>query len=245
MKNPRIHSKTQIPPNGGTKPWARGSSTGYDDKNGPTEVDASGLLSICIFSKYIQGHIAQIQNFEKVRDIRNTTLHAANYEVDTQTANNCLDAMIAVLSDTRELHMDKEAQIKCAFIQKLKSGLLQMPIDILEYVNAFALRNTNADDEIRDLQKKIADYVNQAKDEMNVVKCDAVQTLKNTTKEGVASILEKQGKAENSINAARTKAVNALTSIKTEAIGTFVNSARMQELEKIRIEEEVYSQKKN
>ena len=67
-------------------------------------------------------------------DIRNTTLHAAEYELDTPTAIDCLDAIKAVLSDPKELVYDKDAQMALANVEKVRAfitGLKDTYINIL------------------------------------------------------------------------------------------------------------------
>ena len=42
------------------------SSPGYLDKTGPNQVDATGLLSMCINSSYMRQHVTSIGHFEEV-----------------------------------------------------------------------------------------------------------------------------------------------------------------------------------
>ncbi|WAR29573.1 hypothetical protein MAR_003141, partial [Mya arenaria] len=94
------------------------STSGYLDKTEPNHVDASGLLSICINSSFIKKLISNIQHFEELRNIRNKALHDAHYEFDRQTADDCLDKMIAVLEDPQELLHNASAKKAADNIRK-------------------------------------------------------------------------------------------------------------------------------
>ncbi|WAR29447.1 CX038-like protein, partial [Mya arenaria] len=103
------------------------SSAGYLDKTGPNQVDASGLLSICINSSFIKQHISNIQRFEEVRSIRNKTLHDARYELEGKTADDYLDKMISVLEDPQELMHDAFAKQAAYHIRKIKARTERTP----------------------------------------------------------------------------------------------------------------------
>ncbi|WAR29439.1 hypothetical protein MAR_003007, partial [Mya arenaria] len=62
-----------------------------------------------------------LQGFVDVRDIRNKTLHDAHYELDGQTADDCLDKMITVLEDPNELIHDTFAKQAANHIRKIKA----------------------------------------------------------------------------------------------------------------------------
>ncbi|WAR29432.1 hypothetical protein MAR_003000 [Mya arenaria] len=62
-----------------------------------------------------------------VRDIRNKTLHDANYELDGQKADDCLDKMITVLEDPQELIHDTFAKPAANQIRKIKAKTEETP----------------------------------------------------------------------------------------------------------------------
>ncbi|XP_052787092.1 uncharacterized protein LOC128222209 isoform X2 [Mya arenaria] len=82
-----------------------------------------GLLYV---RKGLQGYVdtkgkQQYQTFmNKVRDIRNRTLHDAHYELDGQTADECLVKMIIVLEDPQVLIHDTFAKQAANHIRKIK-----------------------------------------------------------------------------------------------------------------------------
>ncbi|XP_052786091.1 uncharacterized protein LOC128221526 [Mya arenaria] len=106
------------------------STAGYLDKTGSNQVDASGLLSICMNSSYMRQNITHIQHFEELRNIRNMTLHDPHYELDGQTADDCLDKMIAVLEDPQELIHDTFAKQAANQMRKIKFKT-EKPPDII------------------------------------------------------------------------------------------------------------------
>ncbi|XP_052787082.1 uncharacterized protein LOC128222205 [Mya arenaria] len=128
------------------------SSAGYFDKIGASQMDASGLLSICINSSFIKQHITNIQQFEEVRDIRNKTLHDARYEIDEKTANDCLDKMITVLQDPQELIHDTFAQRAAHLIINIKAKIEKTPAVMTETLHKWLQTNFDVDKHLKEIE---------------------------------------------------------------------------------------------
>ncbi|WAR29433.1 hypothetical protein MAR_003001 [Mya arenaria] len=128
------------------------SSAGYFDKNGTSQIDASGLLSICINSSFIKQHITNIQQFKELRDIRNTTLHDARYELEGQTADDCLDKMITVLQDPQELIHDKFAQQAAHAIRNIKAKIEKTPAIMTETLQKWLQTNFDVDRYLKEIE---------------------------------------------------------------------------------------------
>ncbi|XP_052798068.1 uncharacterized protein LOC128230097 isoform X2 [Mya arenaria] len=131
------------------------STSGYMDKTGPNHVDASGLLSICINSSFIKQHISNIQQFEEVRNIRNKTLHDANYEFDRQTAEDCLDKMIAVLLDPQELVYNTSAKDAADHIRTIKETSSKIP----EFISKALGKSLQTNFEVESALKQIEEQM--------------------------------------------------------------------------------------
>ncbi|WAR29437.1 hypothetical protein MAR_003005, partial [Mya arenaria] len=128
------------------------SSAGYFEKTGPNHVDASGLLSICMNSAFIKQHITTIQHFEELRDIRNKTLHDAYYEMDGQTADDCLDKMIKVLEDPQELIHDTFAKQAANHIRKIKVKTENTPTIMTEALHKWLRINFDVDKFLKEIE---------------------------------------------------------------------------------------------
>ncbi|WAR29440.1 CX038-like protein, partial [Mya arenaria] len=128
------------------------SSSGYFDKMGASQIDASGLLSICINSSFIKQHITNIQRFEEVRDIRNKTLHGDHYELDGQTADDCLDKMIIVLQDPQELIHDTFAQRAAHVIRNIKAKIEKTPAIMTETLQKWLRTNFDVDKHLKEIE---------------------------------------------------------------------------------------------
>ncbi|WAR29416.1 hypothetical protein MAR_002984, partial [Mya arenaria] len=133
------------------------SSAGYFDKMGASQMDASGLLSICINSSFIKQHITNVQRFEEVRDIRNKTLHDAHYELDGQTADDCLDKMITVLEDQQELLHDTFAQQNANLIRNIKAKIEKTPAIMHESLQKWLQTNFDVDKCLKEIEGPMYD----------------------------------------------------------------------------------------
>ncbi|XP_052787003.1 uncharacterized protein LOC128222166 isoform X2 [Mya arenaria] len=131
------------------------SSSGYFDKTGPNDVDASGLLSICINSSFINQHISNTQHFEEVRNIRNKTLHDAHYELDGQTADDCLDKMVTVLEDPQELVYDMCAKQADNHITKIKAKTEKTPAIMNEALHKWLKTNFDVDQALKEIESQM------------------------------------------------------------------------------------------
>ncbi|WAR29423.1 hypothetical protein MAR_002991, partial [Mya arenaria] len=128
------------------------STPGYLDKTRPNQVDASGLLSICINSLFIKQHIKTIHHFEEVRNIRNKTLHDPNYEMDGQTADDCLDKIIKVLEDPQELIHDTFAKQAANHIRKMKVKTKNTPPNMTEALQKRLRINFDVDKLLKEIE---------------------------------------------------------------------------------------------
>ncbi|XP_052787511.1 uncharacterized protein LOC128222513 isoform X1 [Mya arenaria] len=128
------------------------SSVGYFDKTGPNHVDASGLLSICINSSFIKQRITTIKHFKEVRDIRNKTLHDAHYEMDGKTADDCLNKMIKVLEDRKELKYDNYAKQAAFHIRKIKIKAENTPTIMTEALHKWLQINVDVDKSLKEIE---------------------------------------------------------------------------------------------
>ncbi|XP_052787324.1 uncharacterized protein LOC128222388 isoform X2 [Mya arenaria] len=128
------------------------SSAGYFDKIGASQLDASGLLSICLNSSFIKQYITNIQRFVEVRDIRNTTLHDARYELDGQTADDCLDKMITVLQDPQELIHDTFAKQAAHVIRNIKAKVEKTPAIMTETLHKWLQTNFDLDKQLKEIE---------------------------------------------------------------------------------------------
>ncbi|WAR29425.1 hypothetical protein MAR_002993 [Mya arenaria] len=143
------------------------STDGYFDTTGPIEVDASGLLSICINSSIVNQQITDIQAFIDVRNIRNKTLHDARYEMDGKKADDCLEKMITVLEDQNELKHDTDAQKAANHIRKIKDKTEKTPANMIEDLHKCLQTNFDVDKAIKEiecsmygrLRKELKEYV--------------------------------------------------------------------------------------
>ncbi|WAR29445.1 hypothetical protein MAR_003013, partial [Mya arenaria] len=137
------------------------SSVGYFYKTGPNHVDASGLLSICMNSSFIKQHITTIQNFEEVRTIRNNTLHDAHYEMDGQTADDCLDKMIKVLEDPQELIHDTAAKQAANHIRKIKVKTANTPTIMTEALHKWLQINFDVNKFLKEIERRMFDRLQE------------------------------------------------------------------------------------
>ncbi|WAR29428.1 hypothetical protein MAR_002996 [Mya arenaria] len=118
-----------------------------------------GLLYV---RKGLQGYAdtkgkQQYQTFiSSVRDIRNKTLHDAHYELDGQTADDCLDKMITVLQDPQELIHDTFAQQAAHAIRNIKAKIEKTPAIMTETLQKWLQTNFDVDKHLKEIEGLIA-----------------------------------------------------------------------------------------
>ncbi|WAR29493.1 hypothetical protein MAR_003061 [Mya arenaria] len=149
------------------------STAGYLDKTGSNQVDASGLLSICMNSSYMRQNITHIQHFEELRNIRNMTLHDPHYELDGQTADDCLDKMIAIKFKTEKppdiIHNKSLEEIESLMYNTIHKKLEVFVVDEVERKVKVEVKqemqnysddrgNDKREHQVEDLRHRLAKY---------------------------------------------------------------------------------------
>ncbi|WAR29436.1 hypothetical protein MAR_003004 [Mya arenaria] len=88
----------------------------------------------------------------QVRDIRNKTLHDAHYEMDGKTADDCLNKMIKVLEDRKELKYDNYAKQAAFHIRKIKIKAENTPTIMTEALHKWLQINVDVDKSLKEIE---------------------------------------------------------------------------------------------
>ncbi|XP_052785414.1 uncharacterized protein LOC128221043 isoform X2 [Mya arenaria] len=161
------------------------STAGYLDKTRSNDVDASGLLSICMNNSFIRQQITNIQHFEE--DIRNTTLHNARYELDGQVTDDCLDMMISVLEDPQELIHDSSSMQAANHLRKIKDRTEKTPVIMNEALHKWLQTNFDVKQSLKEIEgsmyerlcKELKVYVDEAVERKLELKREVRQKKRN------------------------------------------------------------------
>ncbi|XP_060592398.1 uncharacterized protein CXorf38 homolog [Ruditapes philippinarum] len=111
-----------------TEPWEVAkcyiNAPGYSDKTKAADIDIYGLLHVFINNTSLYSHLACSMTgssniFTKVRGRRNSIFHSPTMEMEDTELTECVDDIIAILEDTTELKMRKDAQQAVTNLNKI------------------------------------------------------------------------------------------------------------------------------
>ncbi|XP_045196457.2 uncharacterized protein LOC123551526 [Mercenaria mercenaria] len=115
------------------------SSPSRSNASSAKDTDVADLLSIAINDSYIRNNIKTIDNFIKARNVRNSIVHTANYELlDTELADN-IQTFIDVLLDAVLIH-DHAAQNAIKNLNQLRNDAIFISTEDVEEMRTYALR---------------------------------------------------------------------------------------------------------
>ncbi|XP_060576707.1 uncharacterized protein LOC132734022 [Ruditapes philippinarum] len=113
-----------------TEPWEVAkcfiNAPGYSDKTKAADIDISGLLHVFINSTNLHSHLACSMAgkniFIKVRERRNKLFHSTTMELEDGEVAECIDDIIEILEDPKELRGRPEAQEAVKKLKQLKES---------------------------------------------------------------------------------------------------------------------------
>ncbi|XP_060604239.1 uncharacterized protein LOC132757075 [Ruditapes philippinarum] len=153
-----------------TEPWEVAkcfiNSPGYSDKTKAADIDISGILHVFINNTNLHSHLACSMtgknNFIKVRESRNKLFHSATMEMEDGEVAECIDDIIEILDDRKQLKGRLDAQQAVNKLKQLKE-------------NKFVITTNN---EV-DVCKEALMFVSKTSDELKQTIEDGKREVKN------------------------------------------------------------------
>ncbi|XP_053388725.1 uncharacterized protein LOC128551828 [Mercenaria mercenaria] len=96
------------------------AAPGYRKKTDASDIDIAGLLHVFINSIEFQNKITNVNIFKEVLYKRNMIFHSTTMELDDKEMSDCIDDIITILEDDKELKARNEAQQSVAKLRQLK-----------------------------------------------------------------------------------------------------------------------------
>ncbi|XP_053401747.1 uncharacterized protein LOC123549072 [Mercenaria mercenaria] len=100
------------------------NAPGYSDKSTADDIDISGLLHVFINNISYKTHLSDNINrgdiFQKILQRRNELFHSPTMEMENTKLNACIDEIIAILEDEKELKARHDAQSAVVKLKQLK-----------------------------------------------------------------------------------------------------------------------------
>ncbi|XP_053395355.1 uncharacterized protein LOC123523947 [Mercenaria mercenaria] len=172
-----------------------------DDVKSAAETDLTGLLTIIINNVPIRGKIDCIDNFCKVRVIRNEIMHSASYEIQNENLTSYLDQMITVLSDKKILTGDSDAQIAISKLESLKTDKISISVEDANEMRDTALsaikeKGQNVVTEIETVGSQVIDDIESKEKELLYKIDEREKKIDEKTNDACKAIEQKTIKAE-------------------------------------------------
>ncbi|XP_045194456.2 uncharacterized protein LOC123550081 [Mercenaria mercenaria] len=184
-----------------TDPWEIAkcfiNAPGYSDKSKAADIDTPGLLHLFINNTSLQSHLSDSINgsntFRKVLQGRNELVHSSTMELEDRKLDECIDNIIAILEDEKELKARSDAQQAVFKLRQLKQESFIITthneIEVCRDALASVINKTG------ELNQTIRD----AKDDIDKKQKEATDALEDATK----YISEKQTEITNAIQGAK------------------------------------------
>ncbi|XP_060574833.1 uncharacterized protein LOC132732434, partial [Ruditapes philippinarum] len=162
-----------------TEPWEVAkcfiNAPGYSDKTKAAGIDISGLLLVFINNTSLHPHLACSMTgknvFVKVRERRNKLFHSATMEVEEWEMFECIDDIVEILEDPKQLKGRPEAQQAVNKLKQLKNSDFLITTHNEVGVCREALASVNLK------SKEIEQAIQDAKNFMSDEKKDIVEGL--------------------------------------------------------------------
>ncbi|XP_060602304.1 uncharacterized protein LOC132755454 [Ruditapes philippinarum] len=160
------------------------NAPGYSDKTKAADIDISGLLHVFINNTSLHSHLACSMAgnniFIKVRERRNKLFHSATMETEEGEVTECIDDIVEILEDQKELRGRPEAQEAVKKLKQLKES-------------KFVITTNN---EV-DVCKEALLFVSQKSDELKQVIEDGKREVECVIDKDMAKAKESIQRAEN------------------------------------------------
>ncbi|XP_053391667.1 uncharacterized protein LOC128554410 [Mercenaria mercenaria] len=164
------------------------NAPGYSDKTRASAFDTVGLLHLLINNISLHAHLSSSligsDLLNKTLQRRNKLVHSASMEMEDEDLNGCIDDIIAILEDEKELKARHEAQqAVCKLMQLKKENFIITTHNEVEVCRA-ALQS------ITKKSKELTQTIQDAKDDISQKTAEATRNIDEKTRKAVQGALE-------------------------------------------------------
>ncbi|XP_053401745.1 uncharacterized protein LOC123548988 [Mercenaria mercenaria] len=168
------------------------NAPGYSDKSTADDIDISGLLHVFINNISYKTHLSDNINrgdiFQKILQRRNELFHSPTMEMEDTKLNACIDEIIAILEDEKELKARHDAQSTVVKLKQLKQE--NFIITTHNEVDVCREALTSITNEAEELKQTIQD----AKDDIAKKQAEATEVVGDEAKKVLRDVL---GESDN------------------------------------------------
>ncbi|XP_045192113.2 uncharacterized protein LOC123548695 [Mercenaria mercenaria] len=182
------------------------NAPGYSDKTKAADIDTPGLIHIFINNINLQAHFSDNINgsdiFKQTIQRRNELFHSPTMEMEDTVLDKCIDEIIAILEDEKELKVRHDAKKAVFKLKQLKQeSFIITTHDETEVCRDALASITNkseelkrtiqdAKDDIVKKQKEVTDAIEEVKDDIGKKQIEAVDDIKNKTQLALQDTLQ-------------------------------------------------------
>ncbi|XP_060553993.1 uncharacterized protein LOC132715039 [Ruditapes philippinarum] len=247
-----------------TEPWEVAkcfiNAPGYSDKTKAADIDISGLLHVFINNTNLHSHLACSMAgknvFVNVRERRNKLYHSATMEIEEGEMFECIDDIVEILEDPKQLKGRPEVQQAVNRLKQLKNSdfliTTHNEVEVCREVSASlnlkseeikqAIQDAknSISDEKKDIVEKLQQAADKHKEDVKDVSDQVTSTAKKTIQNSIhgavkefdkhSEILYKRIKKLETGVSERVEKVETRVSERVEKLETYV-SIRVKKLE--------------
>ncbi|XP_060590218.1 uncharacterized protein CXorf38-like, partial [Ruditapes philippinarum] len=174
---------------------------GYSSKTGIADVDLSGLLHIFIYNFSFHEHfscsVTSTDRLKKALQIRNDIFHSPNMEIDDTEFNTCIDNILDILGDDKELKSLDDVKQAVSNLKELKNkGFIITTHSESEVCRASIASIIQHTDELTDNIEKITESVRANVLEYSRNDCEVLKQRVERLETNVASMQQRLSNLE-------------------------------------------------
>ncbi|XP_053391181.1 uncharacterized protein LOC128554003 [Mercenaria mercenaria] len=175
------------------------NAPGYSDKVSAADIDAPGLLHIFVNNINFQSRVTGTDVFIRVLKRRNKIFHSPTMELEDKELNDCIDDIIAILEDDKELKARADAQQAVIKLKQLKhDNFIITTYNEVEVCRTAMSSIVNKEAELKQLIQDTKADINTNKADIESKQNDLLRSVDAKTKTALDVALEELSKQSDS-----------------------------------------------